>query len=160
MASIFAQPHISPPDYDTVEFPSRKMIILAQKSAVNEYERYQQSNKTAHQIVPPQQVDDGCMRMMKNALWIPERAVELQLCLCVDAYCRSAGHRAFEATLGEIKKYVVRTTMAKDFKVFVHNCSHCVSTIPEDKVPRPLGTQLHATNPIEILHFDFLYIGL
>jgi IS30 family transposase len=27
-------------------------------------------------------------------------------------------------------------------------------------VPRPLGTQLHATKPNEILHFDFLYIGL
>jgi hypothetical protein len=27
-------------------------------------------------------------------------------------------------------------------------------------VPRPLGTQLHATKPNEILHFDLLYIGL
>jgi Integrase core domain len=27
-------------------------------------------------------------------------------------------------------------------------------------VPRPLGMQLHATKPKEILHFDFLYIGL
>jgi Integrase core domain len=27
-------------------------------------------------------------------------------------------------------------------------------------VPRPLGTQLHAIMPNEILHFDFLYIGL
>jgi transposase InsO family protein len=27
-------------------------------------------------------------------------------------------------------------------------------------VPRPLGTQLHATKPNEILQFDFLYIGL
>jgi hypothetical protein len=44
--------------------------------------------------------------------------------------------------------------------VFVQNCLHCVATIPGDKVPRPLGTQLHATKPNEILHFDFLYIGL
>jgi Integrase core domain len=50
--------------------------------------------------------------------------------------------------------------MGKDVKVFVQNCLHCVATIPEDKVPRPLGTQLHATKPNEILHFDFLYIGL
>jgi hypothetical protein len=27
-------------------------------------------------------------------------------------------------------------------------------------VPRPLGTQLQATKLNEILHFDFLYIGL
>jgi hypothetical protein len=39
MASLFAQPYISPPDYETVEFPSKKDILLVQKSAVNEYER-------------------------------------------------------------------------------------------------------------------------
>jgi Integrase zinc binding domain len=98
--------------------------------------------------------------MMNNALWIPERAVELQLRLCVEAHCRSAGHRAYEATLGTIKEYVAWTTMAKDVKVFVQNCLHCVATIPGDKVPRPLGTQLHATKPNEILHFDFLHFGL
>jgi hypothetical protein len=38
----------------------------------------------ARQEVPPQQVDACGMRMMNNALWIPERAVELQLRLCVD----------------------------------------------------------------------------
>jgi Integrase core domain len=50
--------------------------------------------------------------------------------------------------------------MAKDVKVCVQNCLHCVATIPGDKVPRPLGTQLHETKPNEILHFYFLYIGL
>jgi hypothetical protein len=39
MASLFSQTKISPPDYDTVEFPSKKEILLAQQSAVNEYER-------------------------------------------------------------------------------------------------------------------------
>jgi hypothetical protein len=78
MASLFAQPYISPPDYDTVEFPSKKEILLVQQSAVNEYERCQHSNSTARQEVPPQQVDAGGMRMMNNALRIPERAVELQ----------------------------------------------------------------------------------
>jgi Integrase core domain/Integrase zinc binding domain len=100
------------------------------------------------------------MRMMNNALWIPECAVELQLHLCVEAHCRSAGHRAYEATLCAIKEYVAWTTMAKDFKIFVQNCLHCVASIPGDKVPRPLGTQLHATKPNKILHFDFLYIVL
>jgi hypothetical protein len=46
------------------------------------------------------------MRMMNNALWIPERAVKLQPCLCVEAHCRSAGHRAYEATLGAFKEYM------------------------------------------------------
>jgi hypothetical protein len=37
MASLIALPFISPPDYDTVEFPSKKEILLEQQSAVNEY---------------------------------------------------------------------------------------------------------------------------
>jgi hypothetical protein len=74
-ASLFAQPYISPPDYDTVEFPSKKEILLVQQSAVNECERCEQSNAQARQEVPPQQVDAGGMRMINNALWIPERAV-------------------------------------------------------------------------------------
>jgi hypothetical protein len=92
MASLFAQPYISPPDYDTLDFPSKKEILLVQQSSVDEYERCQQSNATAGQELPPQQVDAGGMRMIKNALRIPERAVEVQLRLCVEARCRSAGH--------------------------------------------------------------------
>jgi Integrase core domain/RNase H-like domain found in reverse transcriptase/Integrase zinc binding domain len=160
MASLFAQPYISPPDYDTVQFPSKKETLLAQQSAVNECERFQQSNATTGQEVPPQQFDAGGMRMMNNAPWIPECEVEMQLRLCVEAHCRSEGHIAYEATLGAIKEGVAWTKMAKDFKVFVQNCLHCVATVPEDKVPRPLGTQLQATEPNEILNFDLLYIGL
>jgi hypothetical protein len=50
--------------------------------------------------------------------------------------------------------------MAKDVKVFVHNCFHCAETVPGDKVFSPLGTQLHATKPKQVLHFDYLYIWL
>jgi hypothetical protein len=106
MASLFSQPYTSPPDCDTVEFPSKKDIVLVQQSAVDEYERFQQGNAMARQEVPPQQVDAGGMRMMNNVLWIPECAVELQLRLYVEAHCRSAGHRAYEAILGTIKEYV------------------------------------------------------
>jgi hypothetical protein len=35
--------------------------------------------------------------------------------------------RAYEAKLGAIKEYVAWTTMAKDVKVFVQNCLHCVA---------------------------------
>jgi hypothetical protein len=78
MASLFAQPYISPTDYDTMNFPLNKDILLVQQSAVNKYARCQQSNPTARQEVPLHQ-DAGGMRMMNNALWVPGRAVELQL---------------------------------------------------------------------------------
>jgi hypothetical protein len=58
------------------------------------------------------------MKMMNNELWIPDRAVELHLRLCVEAHCRSAGHGAYEATLGAIKEFDAWTTMTKDVKVW------------------------------------------
>jgi Integrase zinc binding domain len=158
--SLFAQPYISRPDYDMVEFPSKKEILLVQQSAVKEHERLQQNNAMARQEAPPQHGYSGGMRMMNNALRIPERAVKLHLRFCVEAHCHSAGHRAYDGTLSAIKEYVVWTTMTKYVWGFVQTCSHCVTTIPGDKVPRPLCTQRHATKPNEILHFDFLYIGL
>jgi hypothetical protein len=54
MASLFAQPCISLPDYDTVEIPSKKEILLVQQSAVDEYDRCQQGSAMAQQDVPPQ----------------------------------------------------------------------------------------------------------
>jgi RNase H-like domain found in reverse transcriptase len=68
MASLFAQHNISHHDYDTAEFPSKKEILLAQQSAVNEYEWYQQGNATSRQELPPEQVDTGGMRIIYNAL--------------------------------------------------------------------------------------------
>jgi hypothetical protein len=65
-----------------VEFPSKNEILLALQSAVNEYERLQQ--RYVCQEVPPQQDYSGGMRMIIYALWIPERAVELQLRLCLE----------------------------------------------------------------------------
>jgi hypothetical protein len=94
MDRLYTQPYIRPPDYDTVEYPSKKEILLAQQIAVHGYERHKQSNATALQEVPPQQFGAGGMRMMNNALWIPEHSVELQLRLCVEAHYRFAGRRA------------------------------------------------------------------
>jgi hypothetical protein len=68
MDRVFAQPYITSADYDTVEFPSKKEILLTQKSAVQEYERSQQSKMTARREETPQKVDAGGMRMMKNTL--------------------------------------------------------------------------------------------
>jgi hypothetical protein len=142
IARLFAQPYISQLDYDKVELSSWKEILPAQQSSVKDYERCQQSKATARQKVPPQKVGACGIRMTNNKLWNPDRAVEIQLCLCVEAHCLSAGHRAHEAMLGSIKEYMAWTAMAKDVKVYIQNCLHGVASIPGDKVQRPLGTQL------------------
>ena len=36
---------------------------------------------------------------------------------------------------------------------------HCLLADGQARVPRPLGSALHATKPNEVLHFDYLFIG-
>jgi hypothetical protein len=63
------QLYIFPPDFDTVESveASKKEILMAQKSAIQEYERSQLDRATARREERPLQVDDGVMRMMNKA---------------------------------------------------------------------------------------------
>jgi hypothetical protein len=53
VASLYAEPYISLPDYDTVEFPSKKEILPEHQSAIIKHERCQQSNVTDRREVPP-----------------------------------------------------------------------------------------------------------
>jgi hypothetical protein len=45
LVSLCSQPYISPINNDTVEFSSKKEILLAQQKAVNAHERYQQATR-------------------------------------------------------------------------------------------------------------------
>jgi hypothetical protein len=47
--------------------------------------------------------------------------------------------------------------MAKDMKALVNACLHCLPTRGGVRIPRPLGTQIHATKPNEIIHMDWIY---
>jgi hypothetical protein len=65
-------------------------LISTEVSSLAAHNRSQHGKATARREKTPQQVDAGGMRMMNNALWIPERAVGLQLRFRVEAHCRSA----------------------------------------------------------------------
>jgi hypothetical protein len=47
MSSLVAQPYITLPDYNTVEFSSKNEILLSQNSAVKKYERNQHGKAIA-----------------------------------------------------------------------------------------------------------------
>jgi hypothetical protein len=49
--------------------------------------------------------------------------------------------------------------MSKDIKVFVGSCFHCIASDPGETIPRPRGEALHASNPNEVIHFEYLYMG-
>ena len=43
---------------------------------------------------------------------------------------------------------------------FVRQCVHCADTRSGDVVPRPLGETVHGTAPNEVVHFDYLHVGV
>lgn len=49
--------------------------------------------------------------------------------------------------------------MRKDVDSFVKSCIHCLVSRSGAVVPRPLSSALHGSDPNEVLHTEFLYLG-
>ncbi|KAH9086321.1 hypothetical protein LEN26_020213, partial [Aphanomyces euteiches] len=79
----------------------------------------------------------------------------LQQRLCVIAHQGAAGHRRVAATVKSVSDKFWWATLAQDVETFVKACLHRMQ-VDGDVVPRPLGSALHAENPNELIHFDWL----
>jgi hypothetical protein len=80
--------------------------------------------------------------------------------VCVVAHNGIAGHQGLENTMATLAAHYWWPTLKEDAKKFARECLHCLSTRGGIVKPRPWGEQVHATKPNEVLHFDFLYLGL
>ena len=98
-------------------------------------------------------------RSSEGKLYVPQDDEEMHLRICVAAHCGLGGHRGYIATRDIIKEKLHWPTLDADVKSFVQSCLVCLLSASGDKVPRPLGHQIHAERVSELLHFDFLYIG-
>lgn len=49
--------------------------------------------------------------------------------------------------------------MDKDTNLFGDSCIHCIAKDSEERIRRPMGHTLLASNPSEVLRFEFCYIG-
>ena len=101
---------------------------------------------------------DGIFRI-GNAIWVPEKARELQLRALVAAHCGHMGHRGGKATASILREHFTWRSLADDVALFVRNCLLCLFSKSGDMIPRPLGQALHGTRPNEVLHLDYLYMG-
>jgi hypothetical protein len=104
--------------------------------------------------------------LSKCPAWIPHRHEELLTRLLVTAHVGShpgvcdVGHRGAPVTYNYLQEYVWFENMNDFVKGFVQTCITCLKLKgTNERVPRPLGTQIEATNRGEILCVDYLYIG-
>ena len=81
--------------------------------------------------------------------------MDLKAQLIVLAHSGTSGHRGVRSTLNRLKQFFIWDNMGEDVSTFVHRCLHCLS-VRDFKGKSLLGSQLHATEPNMILHYDFL----
>ena len=70
-----------------------------------------------------------------------------------------SGHRGRETTMQHLRGRFHWKNMESDIRTWSAGCLQCIKSAKGDIVPRPLGTQLVAEWPGEILMFDYFEIG-
>lgn len=103
---------------------------------------------------------DGLQRCAAGLTIIPKEAIDLILRLCVVAHSGIAGHQGIANTVLTLAEHFTWPTLKHDAEKFVRECLHCLCTRGGIITPRPWGEQIHGTKPNEVLHFDFLFLGL
>lgn len=104
--------------------------------------------------------DAGLQKDADGRVLIPTEAKDLVLRLCVVAHNGVAGHQGMANTVKTLADLFWWPTLKEDVEKFVRECLHCLCTRGGAIQPRPWGEQVHGTKPNEVLHFDFLYLGL
>ena len=113
---------------------------------------------TKYELVPKIIKDYSILVTRKSGrIYVPDG--DLRVRLCVIAHSGLAGHRGVDQTYRTLKRYYW-PKMLPDVKKFCRQCLHCAVADPRKVIPRPLGMQMHAKACNEILHYDFIHIGL
>ena len=140
------------------EIPSDQVIKFAQQyDAMDEADLKWKQDHIADLHLDP---STGMFRYKDKGWWIPRHNTDLLVRMCIGAHCSEAGHRSTEVTCDYLKKYVWWEDMDGFVQSFIDSCLVCVKhKSSSHTVPRPLGSQLKATQRGEILCMDYMYIG-
>jgi hypothetical protein len=150
-ASVLMLAPVAPTLDSSFIWPTPREIRLVQDAAI--------STASLSRTVLPILVDNELYRTPSGQVWIPPEAQDLQLRICVVAHTGHGGHRGLTTTTESIKAVFFWKTLIDDVRTFCNTCLHCCSTIGGDRTPRPYGQALHASQPNEVIHFDFLFMG-
>lgn len=93
-----------------------------------------------------------------NAVWIPRTDASLRLRLLVIAHHDTAGHRGMQSTTNSLTTEFFWEGLRQDVEDFCRKCLFCLQKQGGRVVPRPLGTQMHADGPNQVLHLDYIQL--
>jgi hypothetical protein len=95
-----------------------------------------------------------------SAVFVPATPADLRLRILVVAHAGAAGPRGIDVTLTQLRPRFWWPDWQDTVRSFIRECLLCVKTRGGGMIPRPMGAQIQATRPREVLHFDFLALPL
>jgi transposase InsO family protein len=90
---------------------------------------------------------------------IPAAAARLKTRIVAISHQASAGHRSQDATLREIRLHFTWPNLRAEVVERLRTCIQCLKTADGTVIPRPIGSNIQASRPGEILHLDYGSIG-
>lgn len=109
--------------------------------------------------VKPVEDTDGLWKI-DGRTWIPKNVDHLKLKILIEGHCGGARHRRKEATRNILREGFEWDCQKGDVNEFVQNCWYCITSWAGDRIPCPLAVSLLGQKPDEVVHMDFLYMGL
>ena len=121
-------------------------------------------SQRAHRASRPRGLkrDNERPQLWKNnqgQVWVPQEDEELRKQLYAVAHQGIQGHRGHQVTLAVLAGRFFWDNMKEDVAEWRKGCLQCLKLKEGEIVPRPLGSQLIAEYPGEILMMDYIKMG-
>ena len=97
-------------------------------------------------------------RAVDGRVWVPKRAKQLKNALYAVAHQGPHLHRGFDVTLGLLQPHFAWDNIEADIKARHVQCLQCIKASNGEMVPRPMGTQLVAEYPGEVVMIDYILV--
>ena len=153
------QPKVHP-DFAKPDIDARKDLMLNMTTlAVNLKFIREQQDKYRRSRPKGLKVGQGKVwRDAEGRVWVPKRAKMLKNVLYAVAHQGPHLHRGYDVTLSLLQPHFMWDNIEADVKARHVQCLLCVKAAGGDKVPRPMGTQLIAEYPGEVLMMDYILV--
>lgn len=102
---------------------------------------------------------DAPLLLVKGATCIPDDAIDLERGLFIISRFATARRRGIDSTWNYFRKEIHWTDRREDVRNFVLSCLLYRLSKSWNKTPRALSTTVHASNPNQVLNFDFPLTG-
>ena len=115
----------------------------------------------AAHVQPPLKLDEDRSIMVASdgdgigKVWIPDTDL-LRERIMIAAHQASMGHRGWAATWASLKLFCTWSSMKADAKEFVSSCIQCVKNMAGEMIARPMGSQIQAEAPGEVITMDWI----